>query len=40
MFILLGIVVSIGGIIVVLMGYINSVSVFVLGNYIFYFKIF
>lgn len=40
MFILLGIVASIGGIIVALMGYINSVSVSALGNHISHFKIF
>ncbi|MFD3245410.1 retron Ec48 family effector membrane protein [Rahnella aquatilis] len=40
MFILLGIIASVGGIIVALMGYINSVSVSALGNHISHFKIF
>ncbi|ENL0384408.1 retron Ec48 family effector membrane protein, partial [Enterobacter hormaechei] len=39
-FILLGLVASIGGIIVALLGYTNSVSVSALGNHISHFKIF
>ncbi|MEZ0535001.1 retron Ec48 family effector membrane protein, partial [Enterobacter sp. KB-221C9] len=39
-FILLGLVASIGGIVVALLGYTNSVSVSALGNHISHFKIF